>query len=147
MRNLLLILPFFLFACRDFREVQVSGIKGFKVNKISTEGINGDLQLTLRNPNNFSFTLYKSGFDVRYSGIYLGKALLAKKVKIKANAEETYSFNLQSDFKNVTLLEVLKLLNGASFKNSLEVKGDLMAGKFYLKKKIPVDLKEKLSLQ
>ena len=143
----------FLFAlliftnCRDIKEVQCTGIKGFKVNKINTEGIDGDILLGIKNPNSFGFSIYKSEFDVTYSGIYLGKAKLTKKVHIRKNAEEVYSFNLTNDFKNTNLMDVMKLLSGAMFKNSIEVKGDLKVGKVFIKKKIPIEIKEKIKLE
>ena len=135
-----------LFGCKELKELQYTGVKGFKVNKISAEGIDADILLGIKNPNNYGFSIYKSNFDVTYSGIYLGKARLTKKVHINGNAEETYSFNLKSDFKNVNLTDVIRLLGGTSKKGTLEIKGDLKAGKFYLKKKFPVDVKEKVSL-
>lgn len=132
--------------CRTMKDVQCTGVEGFKINKIGMEGIDGDLILKLKNPNNFGFFIYKSEFDVTYSGIHLGKARLDKNVRIRRNAEENYSFHLIKDFKDVNLLDVMKLLNGATFKNTIEVKGDLKVGKFYFKKRVPVDVKEKLGL-
>jgi LEA14-like dessication related protein len=134
-------------SCRNIREVQPTGIKGFTLDKVSMEGLEGNILLGLKNPNNFAFTIYKSEFDVRYSGVYLGKAKLAKKVRIKANAEETYSFKLKSDLKNTNVMDVMKLLNGSSFKNNLEIKGDLRVGKFLMYKSFPVDVSEKLQLK
>src|ERR1041384_2268608 len=86
-----------------------TGIKGFKVQKVDTQGIEGDVMLGLQNPNKFAFTVYKSDFDVMFTGIYLGKAELTKKVKIKAGEEGTYAFHLKSDFKNINLAEILRL--------------------------------------
>jgi LEA14-like dessication related protein len=136
-----------LCSCRDLRDVQVTGIKGFTVNKISTEGIDGNILLGIKNPNNFGFSIFRSEFDVMYSGVYLGKAKLSKRVRIKANAEENYSFNLKSDFKNTNLLDIAKLLNGASFRNKLEVKGDLRAGKLFVYRSFPVDVQEQIKLR
>jgi len=149
MRHLLVLtLSLFLFSCRDFQQIQVTGIQGLSINKISMAGIDARLLLRLKNTNPVGFSLYRSEFDIRYSGIYLGKAKLTKRVKIKGNAEETYGFQLSQDFKNLNVVDVLKLLNGASFKNTIEVTGNLNAGKFlFLRKKVPVDIKEKLSLQ
>lgn len=148
MRNLLLIILCFglLTGCMNMKEVQCTGVKSFKVNKIGMEGIDADLFLGIKNPNSFGFSIYKSEFDVTYSGIYLGKAKLAKRVRIRGNAEETYGFHLTQDFKNVNLMDVMNLLKSATFKNTIEVKGDLKAGKFYVKKTIPVNVKEKLGL-
>jgi LEA14-like dessication related protein len=149
MRNLFLLsaVVFFLVGCRDIKEVHCTGVKGFKVNHINTSGIDGDILLGIKNPNNFGFSIYKSAFDVTYSGIYLGKARLTRRVFIRKNAEETYSFNLKSDFKNVNLMDVMKLLQGATSKGSIEVKGDLKVGKLLLRKSVPVDVKEKIRLE
>jgi LEA14-like dessication related protein len=141
-----ILLSVFLFSCRDLRELQVTGVKGFTVKKIDTKGVEGDILLGLKNPNPYGFSIYKSTFDVSYSGIYLGKAKLAKRVRIKANQEDTYAFNLKGDLSQVNLVDVMKLLNGSSFKNTIEIKGNLRAGKFYLIKKIPVDVKENIRL-
>jgi LEA14-like dessication related protein len=137
---------FIFSSCREIKDLELTGIKGFKINRIDTKGVDGDILLGIKNPNRFGFSLYKSEFDISYSGIYLGKAKLAKKVRIKANAEETYAFNLNGDLTNVNLMDVMKLLSGATFKNTLEVKGNLRAGKFYLKKNIPVNLTENIKL-
>jgi LEA14-like dessication related protein len=136
-----------LSCCVSLREVEFTGIKGFSVQNISTEGIEGDLLLGIRNPNKFGFTIYKSEFDVSFSGIHLGKAQLTKRVRIKAGEESTYRFRLRNDFKNVNLAEVLRLLNGATRRDLIEVKGDLKAGRMFLKRSFPVDLKEKISLK
>lgn len=132
--------------CRDLKEVQCTGVKGFKVNQLDTKGVDADILLGIKNPNNFGFSIYRSEFDVNYSGIYLGKAKLRRRVHIKGNAEEVYSFNLTNDFKNVELSDIMKLLGGAVFKNTIEVKGDLKVGKIFVKRKIPVEVKEKVKL-
>jgi LEA14-like dessication related protein len=135
-----------LVSCKNFKEVQCTGVKGFKVGKISTAGLDADIMLGIKNPNSFGFSIYKSEFDISYGGIYLGKAKLSKRVHIGANAEQTYSFNLKSDFKNINLADVMSLLSGASRKGMLEVKGDLKAGKLFVKKKFPVDVKERIGM-
>lgn len=135
-----------LVSCRDIKEVQCTGVKGFKINKMDTKGIDGDILIGIKNPNPFGFSIYRSSFDVTYSGIYLGKARLTKRVHIQGNKEEVYSFNLVNDFKNVNLTDIMKLLGAAVFKSTIEVKGDLKVGKAFIKKKIPVDIKEKVNL-
>lgn len=136
----------FLFACKDFKEIQVTGVKGFKVNKIDASGINADLMLDINNPNAMGFSIYRSEFDVMYNGINLGKARSSKRVHISPNTQQTYSFNLKSDFKNINLMDIMKLVNGGGGNGMVHVKGDLKAGKFYLKKKFPVDVKERARL-
>jgi LEA14-like dessication related protein len=136
----------FFSSCRNLKEVECSGVKGFKVNSIDTKGLDGDVMLGLKNPNALSFNIYPSEFDITFSGIYLGKAKLSKVVRINANTEANYSFNLKKDFKDINLLDVMKLLNGSMNKGLIEVKGDLKVGKFYYKKKFPVSVQEKINL-
>ena len=147
MRTLLsFILVLLLSSCREWKEVQVTAVEGISVSKISAQGIEAGLQLRIKNPNAYGFSLYRSEFDVKYSGVYLGKAILNKKVKIKGNHEQLYSLDLRGDFTGVNVLDVVKLINGASFKNTLEVQGDLRAGKLFIKKRFPVRVSEQLRL-
>src|SRR4051812_10857875 len=106
-----------LVTCREVKDLEFQGIRGFQVSSISTKGIDASIAVAIKNPNNFGFAILPSEFDVRYTGIYLGKAKLHKRVRIKRNSGETYNFKLKSDFKETNVLDVLKLLNGSSFKN------------------------------
>lgn len=143
----LAVLQVFIFcSCRNFKEVQCTGVKGFKVNKVNMQGIDADILLGVKNPNTMGFSIYRSEFDVMYNGVNLGKAKLAKRVHINANSEEVYSFNLKSDFKNANIPDIMKLVGGAIGRGMIEVKGDLKAGKFLLRKKFPVNVKERVSM-
>jgi LEA14-like dessication related protein len=147
-KELFLFISVFLLltGCIQLKEVSCTGVQGFKLNRIDMAGIDGDIQLAIKNNNTFKFVIYPSEFDISYSGIYLGRARLARKVKVKGHSEESYSFNLKKDFQDVSLAEVMKLLNGATLKNTVEVKGNLKIGRFYIKRNLPVDVKEKIKL-
>lgn len=137
-----LLLSIFIFtACQDFKEAECTGVKGFKVNKIGLDGIDADIILGIKNPNNVGFSIYPSEFDVTISGIGLGKAKLKRRVHIDANAEKDYSFNLKSSFKDMNMMDVMKLANSGGLQGTITVKGDLKAGKFYLKKIFAVNEK------
>lgn len=142
-------LPFILvliFSSCRYQELQCTGVKGFKVNKITVEGIDAEIELGIKNPNAMGFSIYTSEFDIVYSGVKLGRAKLMKQVHIKGKEERNYAFVLRNEFKDVNLLDVMKLLKGATFKNTLEVNGDLRVGKLFVKKKIPIAIKEKIGL-
>ncbi len=142
---LIIISMIFFTSCKDFKEAQCTGVKGFKINKIGPQGIDADILLGIKNPNQMGFSIYRSEFDVIYSGINLGKAKLSKRVRIAANTEKTYSFNLKSNFKDANPMDVMKLVGGGG-KGMIEVIGDLKAGKFYLKKRFPVKIKERVDM-
>lgn len=138
-----LLISLFFASCKDFKEAEVTGVKGFKINKVNTEGIQATITLGIKNPNPIGFSIYPSEFDVTYTGINLGKARLSKRVHIDANAEKDYDFLLKTSFKNFNMGDVMGLMNGKKAGN-ITVKGDLKAGKFYLKKRFPVNVNEKM---
>ena len=144
---ILVLAVFIISSCRNFRELEFTGIRGMEVRRISTSGFDGDLLVGIKNPNRFAFRIYPSEFDVKYSGVSLGKARLAKKIRVSANKEDVYRFHISSDFEDVSLADILKVLQGATFRNELEVKGGLRAGNIFYKKTLAVDFKDRISLK
>lgn len=132
-------------SCEEFKELQVSGVKSFRLTKVSAAGIEGEVILGIKNPNSRGFSIYPSEFDVTYSGIKMGKARLYKRVHIAANCEKMYVFKLKTDLKDMNLMDIMGLVNGGKM-GKIEVKGNLKAGKFYIKRRFPVDFSEKIGL-
>ena len=87
-RLLVLILAVTFSSCKEFKEVEVVGVKDFKLKKIGLEGIEALIELNIKNPNNMGFSIYPSEFDITFSGMNLGKAKLKKRVHIDANCEK-----------------------------------------------------------
>ncbi|HWY09740.1 MAG TPA: LEA type 2 family protein [Bacteroidia bacterium] len=139
------ILIFLFNSCKEFKEIEVTGVKSFRLTKVNQEGIEGEVILGIKNPNSVGFSIYPSEFDVVYSGIKMGKARLHKRVHISGNSEKLYVFKLKTSLKDMNLMDVMGLLNGGKA-GRIEAKGDLKAGKFYLKKRIPVNISEKIDL-
>ena len=135
----------FLVSCKPFEEIKVKGVEKFYINKINTEKIDAELQLNIHNPNGSGFTIYPSAFDITFSGIRLGTAKLDKKVKINGQSEQVYTFVLSSKLSQINPLDVLQLIN---LKNAgkIEINGQLKAGKFLIKKTIPINYSEKVNL-
>ncbi len=132
-------------SCRDLKELSVSNVEDFHLNKMSASGMEADIKLKVKNPNTVGFTIYPSEFDITYSGVRLGKAKLDKRVKIEKNSERVYTFKLNSDFSELNPMDALKLLTGKSA-NTIEVNGDLKAGKLLLRKKFPINYREKVNI-
>jgi LEA14-like dessication related protein len=140
---LLFIVLAFSSCIKDFKEISVSRIDGFKIKEMTREGMKAEVTVTIDNPNSTGFNVYRSSCDVYYSGSYLGKAKLTKKVKIAPNSNVEHTFELSGTFKDMSL-DLAGLLNGKG--QSMELKGYLKAGKFYYKKKFPIDKKQKINL-
>jgi LEA14-like dessication related protein len=135
----------FLFSCREMKEIKITSVEGFYVNKLSIENIDAEIKVKIDNPNKTGFSVYPSEFDVIFSGIRLGKATLNKRVHLNAKSEKVYSFKLNSKLSELNPLEILGLMNSQNL-GKIEVNGDLKVGKFYFKKKIPVNYTDKVKL-
>lgn len=136
---------FILTSCQEFKDVEVIGVDSFFINKINTDGIEAEVKIKIQNPNSRGFSLYPSEFDIIFSGIRLGKARLYKRVHINANSEKVYTFKLKSKLEDLNILDAMRLLNPDNL-GKIEVKGDLKAGKFYLKKKFPVNYTDRIKI-
>jgi LEA14-like dessication related protein len=142
----LLLCTLILVSCRDLKDISLTNVDSFSIQKISLKEIEGELQLTIKNPNTVGFSIYKSEFDIIYGDVKLGKAKLHKRVHIGANAEKSYVFKLKSSPESLNLTDVMKLIGNAS-SGTIRVKGDLKAGKLFIKKRFPVDYVDRINLQ
>ncbi len=134
-------------SCVNFKEIKCDGISGFRINKINLQGIEAIVSIKIKNPNWMGGYIYSGEFDVKYEGIDIGSTKLIEKVFIEANSEKSYEFNFKSDFKQLDLIDIMKLISSISAKGNIELKGDLYVGRFYIKKKIPILLKENVGLK
>ena len=77
----------------------------------------------------------------------VGKASITKNVKIKANSEQGYTFNVKSDFTKLSAGELPNLLSIAMSKSiKVGLKGNLKVGKLFLKQDYPVDMVKTIPL-
>jgi LEA14-like dessication related protein len=147
MRLLIFIISvsMFIMSCKEFKEITVTNVDSFYMNKITTEQIEAEVNVKINNPNNTGFSIYPSEFDVMFSGVRLGKAKLNKRVHIDGKTEKVYTFKLNSKISEMNPLDASRLMNLDNL-GKIEVKGELKAGKFYLKKKFPVNYTDKVKL-
>lgn len=141
----IIIASIFLFSCKANKEIKVTSVEGFYMNKLSLENIDADIKLKIDNPNTIGFSIYPSEFDIVFSGIRLGKAKLNKRVHLNASSEKVYTFKINSKLSDLNPMDALRLLNLENL-GKIEVNGDLKVGKFYFKKKIPVSYTDKVKI-
>ncbi len=140
----LFILAFVLNSCKDFKEINVTNIENFQVKKLTKEGIEAEVKVTINNPNPIGFSVFRSKCDVYYGGVHLGKAKLSKRVKVGPNSNSEHIFKLNGKFKDMSFDLLGTLLSGRA--QNLELKGYLKAGKIFYWKKFPLDRKEKIGM-
>ncbi len=142
----LLLCALLLASCRDLKDITLTNVDSFHIQKMSLKEIEGELQLTIKNPNTVGFSIYKSEFDIIYGDVKLGKAKLHKRVHIGANTEKSYVFKLKTSPESLNLGDVMKLIGNAS-SGTIRLKGELRAGKLFIKKRFPVDYVDRINLQ
>ncbi len=136
-----------MFSCGNIKEVIFNGIENVAIKSLSAKGVEAEISVSIKNPNSFSFTIYKSEMDVTISGIHLGKASISNKIKIKAKSEQVYVFKIKSDFSNLSLADLPKLISlGMSKKVTVGLKGNLKGGKLLIKRSYPVDIVKSVNL-
>lgn len=134
-------------SCGDFKEVTFSGIESVRMIKLSQNGAEAEVKARIKNPNSHSFTIYKSEMDVTLNGMNVGKAHLAKNVKIRKFSEDSYTFDIKSDFSNLMITDIPKIISMAMSKNvKVGLKGNLRVGKLFVKKDFPVELTQSVPL-
>lgn len=135
----------FLISCTEYKEVSISSIKNFQVKKLSFTGIEGEIEASIKNPNSLGFKIYKSDCDVYYGGVKLGKAKLTKNVRVAPQSNDSHTFLLKADFSNIGYQDIVNLMGKS--RNNLELKGYIKVGKWFYKKKIPVDKNDVVNLK
>lgn len=141
------VLVFSLFSCAELQPVTLGGVETPKVKKLSREGISLDFGMRIKNPNKMCVIVYPSTFEATVNDISVGKVKLTKKVKIKANSDDVPNFHIESDFSKLGLGDITKVLPIVTSKSAtIYLKGEVKVGKWYYKKKFPVELKKTISL-
>jgi len=126
----------------ELKEISINRITDFKLNKVDMKNIDAEVIVSINNPNNKSFKIYKSKAQIFVAGVDLGTARIVKKVKIPANSSIDNTFFLHGDLKN---LNFGALANIAMGKPAVEIKGYLKVGKWFYKKKFPINQQQKIS--
>jgi LEA14-like dessication related protein len=134
-------------SCGDFQEVKFNGVENVKIIKMSQQGLEVEITARINNPNKTAFHIYPCDMDCTLNGINAGKACLTNNIRIKPNCENTYTFNIKSDFSALNIMELPRLMSVAMSKNAkVGLKGNLKVGKFLVKKNYPVDMVKSIPL-
>lgn len=144
----ILLLSILFASCAEYKDVQVTKIDQARITKMDKDGVIAEIDVRIKNPNNIGFKIFRSDVDVILNDNSLGKAKLKKKIRIKANAEETYTFIVGGKFDNLIGAGGLGgLISMATSKSAnITFKGTITAGKFFYRKKFPIDNKQRIPL-
>ena len=142
-----LLLTFSLSSCLEYKEVEVIKIVEVGVKEISASGVDIEVAMQVKNPNNYNISIVDSELNLHIKGKKMGSATIKEKVTLKKKSNAVYRFTLQSSFKDLSL-KSLPVLMGLMSQSSMEVQivGDIKAQVKGISKKIPIDFTEKVKL-
>ncbi len=137
-------------SCNSWKDVTVDEFEGFQMKKFSKDGIEGSINLKIGNPNKIGFSIYSSVTEVSVNGNKVGEADLTNSVHIDANCSKTYAINFICKFDKNNGKDGLGLNNllaiALSRQAEIKMKGELLAGKFIWRKRIPFEFSKKIPL-
>lgn len=92
-------------------------------------------------------TVFPTSFDATVNGIDIGKVKLSKRVRIKANSDNTSEFHIKSDFGKLGMKDIASVISMVASKSAtVSFKGDVKVGKWYYKKKFPIEMRKTVNL-
>lgn len=141
------LLSFLLFSCGSYKDVNIGKAEGMKLVNYSQKGIEAEISVNIKNPNWFGFAIYKTGMQVKLDGIDVGEAKLKHKVHVRPKSDKLHTFTIVADFSKLSTVEYTKLLMLVQKRSvNANIKGDLKVGNFFYKKKLPLDINQRIDL-
>ena len=144
---LFIFCSFFICSCKEYQDVSFNGIENVRIVSVSQQGAEVEITAKIKNPNNTAFNVYPADLDITLGGINAGKAHIVGRTRIKAHSEKSYTFKIKSNFSDMSMSDLPKLMAMAKSKNvTVGLKGNLKAGKIYYKEHFPVDVTQSVPL-
>lgn len=141
------LLSFVLFSCKSYQDVNIGKAEGMRLVNYSQKGVEAEISVKIQNLNWFGFAIYKSGMQVKLDGIDVGEAKLKRKVHVKPKSEKVHTFTIEADFSKLNPADYAKLLMMVQKRSvNANIKGDLKVGNLFYKKKLPVDISQRIDL-
>lgn len=141
------LLSIVFFSCAEIKPATIGGVENPKVNNLSTAGADFTFDMRIKNPNNMGVTVFPSSFDANVNGIDIGQVKMDKKVRIKANSDNTSGFHVKTDFSKLGMKDLANVIGLVASKNAtVTLKGEVRVGKWYYKKRFPVEFKKTINL-
>ncbi|MDA0302853.1 MAG: LEA type 2 family protein [Bacteroidetes bacterium] len=146
-RYLTLFLVVFLSSCQWWQDIEVLRVEGLSDVALSLDGMEGEVQVVLRNPNGFDIQAH--GVDVAiYAGEdRIGSVSLPGRQVLSARSESTLILNLQSDpgaLKSLLQNQLLQFIGGSPVE--IRAEGTVRGRAFGLNVTFPIESSEEIKL-
>jgi LEA14-like dessication related protein len=143
----LFFIAFSISSCITYKEVKVVKIVDSGIKKFSTKGIEIEVAMQIKNPNNYKISIVNSDLDLLAKGNRIGTASIDNKITLPKKSNKIHRFIIKASMKDMAsgaLPILMSVIAGNPI--DLQIKGDIKAKAKGLSKKFPVDFKERVRL-
>ncbi len=140
----------FLSSCGDFKEIEISDIKAFRIEKMNGNTIDMVVSTEILNPNSFGVTVVDADFDVTVQGINLGKTNINKNIKINRKSTELHDIYFTLELNKLSKAALPTLIGFVAMGKkevNLKIDGSIKGKAFLISKRFPVHHEEKVPLK
>ena len=132
-----------LSACSIYKEPEFKELSGYKLTKIEGNEIHFNVEGIVSNPNWYALKTKKSSLDVFIENKKFGVISLDNKIKIKSKRDNNLSVPISLVLEPGSMVKMM----GMAFRDSIsmEIKGPLKAGVFFIYHKFPVQFSKNVS--
>jgi len=144
----LLVICIIINSCRPYQqEVELKSVGAFQATKVEDNILFLEIELTLYNPNAYSFKVHDADLDVFLNDQKLGKARLGEPFRIPKKSTETHRVQIQAELGDALKNQFPGFLF-AALTNTMQVRvnGEVTGSAFLVRRSFPVDMKEKINL-
>ena len=131
-------------ACVDYKEVEFISLENAELNKISPNGIEADLWVKIKNPNDYKIKVETKDLTFSINGKEIGKAKLAKQLELNKEGTEVYKTGIIVSLPADGNIDLGMLMIGA--KITLGLKGEIIGKAKGISKTVPIDFTESVSI-
>jgi LEA14-like dessication related protein len=135
----------FFQSCTLYKEVEVKEVLNVNITEFSTDGVTGEVQISITNPNWYKIKLKQCHLDFMFEGKPLGCADLMNEVEIpkRTTSTQTFSIKASPDQMQAIMGNAISLFFKSEY--ALEGKGTVKGKALLFSKSFPIEFKEMLS--
>ncbi|MGB0882306.1 MAG: LEA type 2 family protein [Vicingaceae bacterium] len=136
-----------LIGCMTYKEVEVIEVTDVGIKKFTTEGVEVEVAMQIKNPNSYNIKIVDSDLQLFADGNKIGTANIENKVTLPKNSNKIHRFTITSSLKDIgssAFPLLMSVLGGKTIE--MQITGDIKASAKGIGKRFPVDFKEKVEL-
>lgn len=131
----------------QYKEVEVVKVTEVGVKKIALTGIDIEVAMQIKNPNNYDISIVDSDLTLFAEGEKVGVAQVKEKVTLKKKSNKIYRFTVHTSSEDILSSAVPLLMSYFGKDNvTLKVDGTLKARAKGLSKRFTVNFEERIKI-